>query len=123
MLEYCPRGSLADLLKVKGGRTWESTYYEISAGIAACFVHLHHEQPRNPLIHRDLKPANVLIAADGQPKVADFGESRRFNEKKAAKRAPGDAGAALTMTMVGTPMYCAPEIFKLLPYNTAVDVG
>ena len=63
---------------------------------ARCFKYLHHEQSGNPLIHRDLKPANVLITNDLRAKVADFGESTRFDEETAGMN--DDKG--MTMTMV-----------------------
>lgn len=52
------------------------------------------------LVHRDLKPANILFAADGTPKISDFG---------LAKRADDDASLTRTGEIVGTPSHMAPE--------------
>ena len=115
VLELCPLGSLHDLLKDSMiDHSFEKTpdrqtYYDITMGIVDCFVYLHHEQIGDPLIHRDLKPANVLIAgtdeSDMTAKVADFGESRRFDAKAAEAARDNDGrGDALTMA---TRIYCA----------------
>ena len=93
VLEYCAKGTLGGMVK-DPGNTWDEHYYDIALGVAQCFQYLHHEQPGEPLIHRDLKPDNVLIAGNGTAKVADFGESTRFEETLAAEEDDG----ALTMT-------------------------
>ena len=52
------------------------------------------------VVHRDLKPTNVLFAADGTPKVADFG---------LAKLLDAETGQTRTGDVLGTPSYMAPE--------------
>lgn len=66
------------------------------------------------VLHLDLKPGNVLIGAEGEPLVADFGLARRLDEAL-AESSEGTAG---------TPSYMAPEQAdrKLHPISVATDV-
>ena len=52
------------------------------------------------VIHRDLKPSNVLMAADGSPKLGDFG---------LAKDLADDSDLTRTDTVLGSPSYMSPE--------------
>ena len=58
------------------------------------------EAHRLGIVHRDLKPSNVLLAADGTPKVTDFG---------LVKWLKGDGGLTATASILGSPSYMAPE--------------
>jgi len=55
---------------------------------------------RRGIIHRDLKPHNVMIDAQGEPRVMDFGLAK-----------PVQSSSQITMsgTVVGTPAYMSPE--------------
>jgi serine/threonine protein kinase len=60
-------------------------------------VHYAH---RHGIVHRDLKPSNIMIDAEGEPRITDFG---------LAKRLGGDSGQTRTGAVLGTPSYMAPE--------------
>lgn len=62
--------------------------------LAVDFLHRHG------IIHRDLKPANVLVGADLEPKVLDFGLALRADDLGRITR---------TGEVVGTPAYFSPE--------------
>jgi eukaryotic-like serine/threonine-protein kinase len=63
----------------------------------ACAVHHAHQRG---ILHRDLKPGNILIDAEGEPHITDFGLARRIE---------GDSRLTQSGAIVGTPCYMAPE--------------
>src|SRR5262249_6905884 len=92
-LEYLPGGSLARALDGTPMSAAEAARLVETLALAVAEAH------RLGVVHRDLKPANVLLTADGEPKVGDFGLAKSL------------ASESLTHTgqVVGTPCYMAPE--------------
>jgi len=68
---------------------------------------------QNLIIHRDLKPGNILVAADGSPKLLDFG---------IAKLLQHDGAVREHQTRLLTPQYASPEQLDGRPITTASDV-
>jgi urea transport system substrate-binding protein len=90
-MEYVEGGNLA------GKQDWTpETAATMVEKLARAVHHAHTQQ----VVHRDLKPANVLLTADGEPKVSDFG---------LAKRLDTSIGNTKTGDILGTPAYMAPE--------------
>jgi serine/threonine protein kinase len=107
LYEYMPNGSLDDLLhgaaarapakQPKAARLGWDARHRIAVGVAQGVSYLHHDC-RPAVAHRDLKPSNILLDADMEPRVADFG---------IAKALRGGAGAPMS-AVAGSCGYIAP---------------
>ncbi|KAI8810009.1 kinase-like domain-containing protein [Cladochytrium replicatum] len=68
------------------------------------------------VLHRDLKPGNLLVNADCELKIADFGLARGFSDAQ-------DANAGFMTEYVATRWYRAPEIMlSFKSYTKAIDM-
>ncbi|HCN29506.1 MAG TPA: hypothetical protein DIT64_12300 [Verrucomicrobiales bacterium] len=70
---------------------------EMMARIARAVDYAHERG----VLHRDLKPSNILVDAQDQPQITDFGLARLMRE--------ADSAVTLTRQILGSPSYMAPE--------------
>ena len=81
--------------------------------IFKCCLALDHAF-RQGVVHRDIKPANILIDADDNPKITDFGLALNLHK---------DMNKDSTFVMgVGSPAYMSPEQIKNYPLNQKTDL-
>lgn len=87
VMEYCPDGSLTDL--ILRGDLDESKIRLIFSQLASGLKHLY----KHRVIHRDLKPDNILLSTDTNGemviKIADFGLATRLLEGRKKHGTPG----------------------------------
>jgi serine/threonine protein kinase len=111
-MEFAERGSLRPYVTVMNMAQIGGVLCDVLAG-------LEHAHQRG-IIHRDVKPENILVTADGQVKVADFGVA------KATSLMTQAAFRTATGITVGTPGYMAPEqamATDLGPWTDLYSVG
>ncbi|KAJ6361561.1 hypothetical protein OIU78_002065 [Salix suchowensis] len=103
ILEYAAKGELyKELQKCKYFSERRAATYVASLARALIYCHGKH------VIHRDIKPENLLIGAQGELKIADFGWSvHTFNRRR---------------TMCGTLDYLPPEMVESVEHDASVDI-
>ena len=110
VMEYCEALDLRNLIsymKELGEFMDESIIYYFIKKICDGLKEIHKKN----LIHRDLKPENIFLTIDLKIKIGDFGIAKQLNNNN-----------EFAKTLVGTPIYMAPEILRGEEYNKKVDI-
>ncbi|UZJ52224.1 hypothetical protein CBS101457_001544 [Exobasidium rhododendri] len=93
-LELCSNGSMNDMVRARGRCLDEEARFYMVQLLAGCkYMHNNH------VIHRDLKLGNIMLDADMNIKIGDFGLAALLKDPEERKK-----------TLCGTPNYIAPEI-------------
>jgi serine/threonine-protein kinase len=93
-MEFIQGATIEKIIQDRGRLSWEEA---VAFGIQVCdaleYLHAHG------VVHRDLKPSELMVTADGQLKVIDFGIAKDLDA--VAITVPGRT--------LGTPAYMSPE--------------
>ncbi|XP_006834147.1 PREDICTED: NUAK family SNF1-like kinase 2 [Chrysochloris asiatica] len=99
VMEFASRGDLYDYISERqrlSERDARHFFRQIVSAVSYCH--------QNGVVHRDLKLENILLDANGNIKIADFGLSNQYHQDK------------FLQTFCGSPLYASPEIVNGKPY-------
>jgi len=104
VMDYLPGGEIFFHLSRKKFSAEKVKFYISQIALGIGHLHAHN------IIYRDLKPENVLLDAEGNVRITDFGLAKK-----------GLGARQTTDTFCGTPEYLAPEIIQGAGHGRPVD--
>ncbi|HEX3474621.1 MAG TPA: protein kinase [Kofleriaceae bacterium] len=115
VLDYLDGSTLARFMAAQRGPMPAPTIVHILAQVANCIQHVHDHK----IVHRDLKPDNIFLIRHGDdphfPVVLDLGVAQLSEDLAAGP-------ATKTGTVIGTPIYMAPEQLRGQRVSPAADI-
>jgi len=105
VMEYLEGGALTDI--VTNVRMSEEQIATVCKMCLKALAYLHSQG----VIHRDIKSDSILLAADGNVKLSDFGFCAQVSSELPKRK-----------SLVGTPYWMSPEVISRLPYGPEVDI-
>jgi TolB-like protein/Tfp pilus assembly protein PilF len=93
-MKFVEGGQLDEVLKREPMPPRRAVELMVKVARTVQYAHEHN------ILHRDIKPGNILLDANGEPHLTDFGLARLVETESSVTR---------TMDVLGTPSYMAPE--------------
>ena len=107
ILEYCPAGSIIDLMLSMNRVYTEEEISTIIKNVLQGLILIHSKN----LIHRDIKAANIFLSEDGHAKLGDFGVGTKLGIDNCFRN-----------SKKGSPYWMSPQVVKNLNYDMKTDI-
>ena len=108
VMSFCEGGDLSSMIEKRRMRYFkESEVISWFLQISLALQYMHQER----ILHRDLKTQNIFLTKSGMIKLGDFGIAKVL-----------EGTLEMAKTVIGTPYYMSPELFRNQPYSFKSDV-